>query len=311
MVQLRRRDLIRSLAAAALLGKQAPGAPRRRTRNVIVFMTDGLRPEEVFTGADAALLEPKLGASEETRRTLISARAEYGRPTDIERREILLPFFWKEVGRKGQIWGNRALGSSARVTNGKNFSYPGYSETFCGFADNRIDSNDKKPNPNVNVLEWLAGVPEFRGRISAFTSWDVFPWILNAERSGLPVNSGWTALPGAPTEKRRLLNRLSETLTRADEGWRYDALTAEAALECLKHDRPRVLFVALDETDGKAHDGNYPAYLRAARAADQVMRDLWETAQSLPSHRGSPRSLRSRTTAADPRRMAGRITGPT
>ncbi|MGI8992391.1 MAG: hypothetical protein ACR2I2_22775, partial [Bryobacteraceae bacterium] len=46
------------------------------------------------------------------------------------------------------------------VTNGLNFSYPGYSETLCGFADPRIKSNDKVPNPNVTVLEWLADVKE-------------------------------------------------------------------------------------------------------------------------------------------------------
>ena len=45
----------------------------------------------------------------------------------------------------------------ARVTNGHNFSYPGYNELLSGRADPRIDSNDKKPNPNVTVLEWLDG----------------------------------------------------------------------------------------------------------------------------------------------------------
>gem|GEM_PF-5870018 len=32
------------------------------------------------------------------------------------------------------VYANRDLGSDAYVTNGLNFSYPGYSETLCGFA---------------------------------------------------------------------------------------------------------------------------------------------------------------------------------
>ena len=47
------------------------------------------------------------------------------------------------------------------MTNGKNFSYPGYSEILCGFSDPRIDSNAKKPNPNVTMPEWLNGKPAF------------------------------------------------------------------------------------------------------------------------------------------------------
>ena len=70
------------------------------------------------------------------------------------------------------------------MTNGKLFSYPGYSELLTGVADPRIDTNAKTVNPNVNVLEWLNRRPGFEGRVAAFASWDVFPFILAAERSG-------------------------------------------------------------------------------------------------------------------------------
>jgi hypothetical protein len=55
---------------------------------------------------------------------------------------------------------------------------------LCGFADPRIASNDKIPNPNVTVLEWLHNKPEFRGKVAAFGAWDTFPAIFNAERPG-------------------------------------------------------------------------------------------------------------------------------
>ena len=77
------------------------------------------------------------------------------------------------------------------VTNGYNFSYPGYSEILCGFADPGIDSNAKKNNTNITVLEWLTQKPGFEKSAVAFGSWDVFPFIINETRSGIPVNAGW------------------------------------------------------------------------------------------------------------------------
>src|SRR5262249_22780255 len=103
---------------------------------------------------------------------------EFGRGSAQERREALLPFVWGVIADRGQLLGD--AGREARVTNGKNFSYPGYNEIFTRRADPRIDSNDKVPTPNVSVLEWLNGREEFRGRVAAFGSWDIYPYILTA-----------------------------------------------------------------------------------------------------------------------------------
>ena len=53
-----------------------------------------------------------------------------------------------------------------------------------------MNSNDKVPNPNVTVLEWLSRKPAYKGRIAAFSAWDVFPSIFNSERAGFPVSAG-------------------------------------------------------------------------------------------------------------------------
>ena len=44
-------------------------------------------------------------------------------------------------------------------------------------ADERINSNGKHNNPNLSVLEFLQGRPGFEGRVAAFCTWDVFPFI--------------------------------------------------------------------------------------------------------------------------------------
>ena len=66
----------------------------------------------------------------------------------------------------------------------------------------------------------------------------------------------------------------------------YDNLTFHTALEYLKQRKPRVLYLSLGETDEWAHAGKYAEYLRSTRRADQYVKTLWETLQSMPEYRG-------------------------
>jgi type I phosphodiesterase/nucleotide pyrophosphatase len=243
--------------------------PSHKTENVILVMTDGLRWQEVFQGADTALMDHK-------------------QPPEIAagHREALLPFLWQVIAKNGQIYGNRALGSEAYVTNGLNFSYPGYNETLTGFADPRIHSNDKVANPNVTVLEWLNQKPAYRNKVAAFGAWGVISWIVNSARAGFVANSGYEPLTAPPvTDRLALLNRLKDE-TRIWDDEPFDSFTFHTALEYVKLHRPRVLYLSLGETDEWAHRGDYEQYLRSAHRVDQYLRELWETVQSIAQYRG-------------------------
>jgi len=73
-------------------------------------------------------------------------------------------------------------------------SYAGYNEIFTGHTDAFSSPNLPIENPHVNVLEYQNASSEYHGKVAVFTSWNVFPYILNEARSGLPVNSGYTPL---------------------------------------------------------------------------------------------------------------------
>jgi hypothetical protein len=258
-------------------GEGAQPAPER---HVIVITIDGLRWQEFFGGAAAEYFKRNRDGSggEPERR--------FWRGTAEARRSALLPFVWREISRKGQIFGDADAGSTVRLTNGLWFSYPGYNEMFAGRADPRVDSNDKKPNPNVTVLEWLHRRPGFEGRVAAFGSWDVLPSILNVERSRIPVGSGWTIVPNATTERERAINDLAGDLPRH---WDYgppDAPVVYAAIETLRTRKPRVLYLMLGEGDEWAHQGRYDLYLDATLRADRFIERIWTTAQSLPEYAG-------------------------
>jgi dienelactone hydrolase len=191
------------------------------------------------------------------------------------------------LAKQGQLYGNADRGHVARVTNGRNFSYPGYNEILSGRADARIDSNDKKPNPNVTVLEWLNKREAYNGRVAAFCSWDVFPWILNRERSGLVVNAGFEPMTFAGDGGRlAVLNQLLADTTPAADGVRHDSLTYAATLEYVRAARPRVLYISYGETDDWAHAGRYDHYLHSAQRFDRFVRQLWDEMQRLDQYRG-------------------------
>ena len=247
-------------------------------RTVILITIDGLRWQEFFTGADRDYFKrDKAGSGGE-------AEQRFWRGTPEERRAVLMPFVWKTLANRGQIFGDAATGSTSRVTNGLWFSYPGYSEMFSGVADPRIDSNRKMPNPNITVFEWLNKRPGFEGKVAAFGSWDVLPFMLNTERSGLRVGTGWNPMPAAATEKQRAINELAADLPRYWSYGPFDAPIVYAALEHLRAERPRVLYLMLGEGDEWAHEGRYDLYLDANQRADRFIERIWQTVQSMPEY---------------------------
>jgi hypothetical protein len=283
----RRSFLGQGLAASALLQARAQGGPLDADddgSNVIVVTLDGLRWQEVFRGADTSLMNRTAG----DQASADFIRKEFWRETPHERRGTLLPFFWSVVAEQGQLHGNRDAGSDARLTNGLKFSYPGYNEMFTGAPDPRVNSNDKIPNPNLNVFEWINRQPGFEGKVACFCSWDVFPYILNRERSGLTIMAGWEPYPALDhlDERERTINELIAGCHREWDNNIYDAFTFEAALTYLARRKPRVLYIGVGETDEHSHHDRYDFYLRAAQRADRQIERLWKLAQSLPEYRG-------------------------
>ena len=251
---------------------------------VIVVTIDGLRWQEVFGGAEEKMFDERAGGV----RDMAGLKRRYWRDTPEVRREALMPFFWTVIAKQGQVFGDPSRNARAKLLNGKKFSYPGYHEILCGFPDDRIDSNDKIPNPNVNVFEWLNSRPGFAGKVAAYATWDVFASILNSERSKVRVVNGWEPITDTLplTAEEQALNRLMPELPQIWPNNVFDVITARAALEHLRKHKPRAMFIGFGETDEWAHARRYDCYLDAANKNDTFLRNLWEMVQSLPEYAG-------------------------
>ncbi len=254
----------------------------RNDRNVVYITWDGFRWQELFGGAQEILIAKDAGVAD-----VEGLKRKYWRESEAERREVLLPFVWKTIAKQGQIFGDPSKNAAAKLENTHKFSYPGYSEMFCGFADDKgIDSNNKFPNPHVNVLEFLNRRPGFEKRVAGIATWDVFPSILNQPRSELYVHAGIAPIPGdSLTDREKLLNEMIEDAVVLWPNNQIDAITMQVAREYLLKHKPRVFFIGLGETDEWAHARRYDRYLHSANRADAFVAKLWELLQSLPEYK--------------------------
>ncbi|MBU2975069.1 sulfatase-like hydrolase/transferase [Zobellia sp. B3R18] len=249
---------------------------------VVLITLDGLRWQELFSGADPLLVSNPTYVHDTT-----ALKNLFWKPSPQERRKALMPFVWNSISEMGQIHGNRELGSKVDLTNKMWFSYPGYNEILTGKADDsRIDSNDKIPNPNTTVLEMANSDVRYKNKVAAFGSWDVFPFIVNEERSGVPVNGGFEIAKGKDlSERERFLNELQPRVPSPWGTVRLDAFTHHYAIEHMKKNHPELTYIAYGETDDFAHDGDYQAYLKSAHNTDALLKDLYDFTQQDPFYK--------------------------
>jgi len=261
----------------------APASGQTTVENIIVVTLDGMRWQEVFGGVDTALAFDKRFNQRDSAKIM----SKYWAKKAEDRRKKLMPFFWTTLVKEGRLYGNRQYGNKVDNANPYWFSYPGYSEIFCGFVDTAINTNSYPPNPNINVLEFIHKQKAYKGKVAAFGAWDAFDNILNEGRSGFPVVCGRNNCGGDfPTEREQMINLMKrDCYSPFGDAEQLDVFTHYAALEYLAQKRPRVLFVGYGETDEWAHHGHYRDYLDAARQTDAWIAEIWHWVQADPQYR--------------------------
>src|ERR1700733_2814464 len=116
--------------AATLLTLYAHAQPATKAQNVFIITIDGFRWQELFNGADEAVL-----SNDQFVKDTALARQLFWDTTATLRRNKLMPFLWNVIAANGQVYGNRSWGNKADVTNWYKISYPGYNEMLTGYAD--------------------------------------------------------------------------------------------------------------------------------------------------------------------------------
>ena len=248
--------------------------------NVVLVTLDGVRWQEVFSGADKNLISNKDFVKQPS-----DLSNEFWDENPQKRQQLLMPFLTQVVAKQGVIIGDRTNGSTMSVSNPWYFSYPGYNEILSGEVDENINSNDKVYNPNKTILERLDVQGEFKNSTALFGSWDVFPYIVNTKRSNVYVNAGFMPIAEDLFADAPLLNALQKEIPSPWVNVRLDSFTYRFAKAYMLAKQPKLLVISLGETDDFAHDGHYDAYLKSAKQSDAFLKDLWQTIQSTPGYK--------------------------
>jgi hypothetical protein len=257
----------------------ASGQNSLKTENVFIITTDGFRWQEVFTGADSNLINDKQFVEDAG---LI--KQMYWDSTAELRRKKLMPFFWNTIATQGQLFGNRFYRNKVNVRNIFKISYPGYNEMLTGYPDPVFIPNIPLPNRNTNILEWLDTHPEYSGRVAIFSSWNIFPQILNRKRNHLPINSGYRSDSLDRLTNDSLLQEVQQDVDQK-KNTRYDQLTFLTAREYIQKRLPRVVMINFGETDQFAHEAKYDQYLQQANNVDHMIAELWWLVQTHPFYK--------------------------
>jgi len=253
-----------------------------KTENVILVTWDGYRWQDLYGGAD------KKWMTEKFVKDVDGLKKQFDAPTPEARREKLMPFFWSMVAKQGTLIGNRWKKSKMDVTNGYKFSYPGYSEIFCGYGDHRVNSNDYPDNPNTNIFDFISAQKGFENKCAAFATWDAFPRIINTNRNKVPVFVNFKKendVVSCATVSSVGYGPWQTSCPPLNPWAETDSMTYHFAKEYLHRNHPRFAFIGFDETDHFAHEGKYDAYLNTANMEDRFMEDLWNFIQNDPQYK--------------------------
>jgi hypothetical protein len=275
-----------ALAEVAAQQLSARSGIERRTKHVILFTSDGVRWQDLFTGIDAKLMDAKTAGMADAK----ELRDQLWRATPEERREALMPFFWKTLIPQGILLGNVAKGSSMQVTNRYRVSYPGYSEILTGRAqDDVIKGNDNIRNPTPSFLQFLKQKQKLRSEQTAvFASWDNFRYSAESVSGDLFINAGYQRSDLPKNSPRAAeLNKLQFDARFIENSSRHDAFTFGLAMEYLDKERPEHMFISFDETDDWSHDRRYDRVLTSLQFFDRALDGLWTYLQGSSKYRGT------------------------
>ena len=258
-------------------------AQHTKTKNVIIISMDGYRWKELFRGADSGLLFDKKYISQDSAWCV----EKYWAANEKARREKLMPFVWQQIAKQGQLYGNRDFGNCVNVKNKYWFSYPGRSETFCGYYDSLVNSNDYPDNPNENVLEFINKHKGYTGKVVTFASWDAVARIINRNRNGMLVNiNGEDVKSNTITALQKEANAMQHFVPDVfGKGERMDANTYAMTKAYMSASHPRVVYIDFGDNDEFAHGEKYDFYLDAAHKIDLMISDLWRYMQQDPFYK--------------------------
>jgi hypothetical protein len=240
-------------------------APERAESAVVLVVLDGVRWQDVFSGADRAL-------AHEPRATELA----WTNP------RMLMPNLYAAIDRHGVAIGAPGRGAEVAVGSPALVSLPGYLELFAGHPDSVCRTNECRRPPARTIADDVAD-SSGAADVAIVSSWSTIARAASADPSRFMVTAG-----RARVEHADELLAFSGVAPLVEEGararawpgegdYRPDVITSRIALRLLEAAQPRFLFVGLGDADEYAHHGDYRGYLDAIHGSDSFLGQLGAT----------------------------------
>lgn len=254
-------------------------------RNVVLVTLDGVRVQDFFGGLDEVVARHD---EEQLYSDMAAMRERYGGSTPEARRAKLMPRLWTELIPQGMAFGNPAHGNFVKVQNAVYWSTPGYVEMLTGAPRAAAVDNDYRRYPFATALEHAKRQLGLSfGEVALFGSWDGYKYAAARSDDAFLMVGAYDPLPrGLGPADADVVNELRREVMGLWEEGSNDMLTYRMARAYLLEQRPRILWLALVNSDDWAHADRYDRYLEYLHRADAMLGDLWSTLQSLDAYRG-------------------------
>jgi len=257
-----------------------------KTRNVVLITLDGVRVQDFFGGLDSVIDEHD---SKQIYSDMVAMRERFGAETPEARRALLMPNVWNVLAPQGMVFGSLAHDNHVKVQNRIQWSTPGYTEILTGAPRADVVDNDNLRHDYKTVLEYAREALglEFH-QVAQFGGWDGFKFAAASQDDAFLMNGTYDAVP-APwnTPEMDLLNELRKEVMGLWEEGSNDALTYRMAKGYIQKNKPRVMWLAMVNSDDWAHADRYDRFLAYMNRTDAQVGDLWNTLQAIDEYRDS------------------------
>ncbi len=254
-----------------------------KTRNVILLTLDGVRTQEIFTGLDETIA---VHDAQQVYSEIAEVRARYPGATAEQRRAALMPNFWNLLAPQGQVFGNASYGNHVKVQNPVLWSSPGYVEMMTG-GPKEVSDNEARRYPwstAMEVAKKQLGLDYHQ--VAQIGSWTGYSLAAASQDDAFLMVGTFDKVPApfSTPELDKLAALRSEVMGLWSEG-SDDVLTFRMAQNYLLTHQPRLLWIALVNSDDWAHADRYDRYLDYLHLVDGLIGELWQTVQSMDAYR--------------------------
>ncbi len=251
-------------------------APPEKTKEstgdsrVVFIVLDGVRTEEVFLGKYKYNVKKYKRSRKKYRKYKRKLKKRVPK-RQVKSRKKLMPFVWKTLAKKpgSVIIGNRFVKKEPRcyIDNKQGISLPAYADMLSARRQSNVFTNRFRGEPRYpTVFDILLNQGVHPHEIALFTSWKHIKAVASQNKyRPFKVYTGYKKGDKKPP-------------------WGaagYDKDLYKAVVQYLKiNPKVRYMFVAFNDSDEWAHKKKYKKYLKAIKAQDKFIKNIYKVLQS-------------------------------